>query len=137
MPTAISAQIKNKAINPKDLENKAIVMLFWSSECGSCIDNFAALNKILEPSVTNKDLVVMAVTPDMNQEAMKILKKHPFPYADHINQGGGIISGYMPAGQYPAYIIADKNHKIRFSSKGTDPAILSGFKVALQEVISN
>jgi peroxiredoxin len=121
-------------INKEDFEKKAVVIVFWYSDCPPCTDSFSSINDIFKQIDNPDDLIVIAVTYDDEKIASAKLKQKPLMYARLISNARQIVHDYQLA-TYPSFVIADKDHIIRFAVSGLSPITIPLFKSAIRQVL--
>lgn len=65
---------------PKDksFKNKFIVLEFWATWCGTCLDEVPKLNKLQENFKSKKDFVFVSITYEKPEKVLRTLKRIPF-----------------------------------------------------------
>jgi thiol-disulfide isomerase/thioredoxin len=122
------------AIKPAELENKVIVLIFWSAECPPCTESFAGLNEFLKQIHNPEDLVLIAITPDDEKVADAKLKEKPLLYAQLLSNGQSIMNAYQ-LNNYPTFVVADKSRTIRYAITGSGPLTLPMLKSTIKAVL--
>ncbi|WP_162996284.1 peroxiredoxin family protein [Mucilaginibacter celer] len=107
--------ISLKAINGKnyslnEFRGKVVVLNFWFTSCGTCIQEMPKLNAITTQYATSK-VVFLALAPDNTSMIKAFLKKHQFKYT-LLSDAEKTISTYQIFG-YPTSMVIDKNGIIR------------------------
>jgi peroxiredoxin len=122
------------AMKPAELENKVIVLIFWSSGCPPCTESFADINDFLKQIHNPEELVVLAINRDSQQTAQAKLKEKPLLYAQFLNQAHSVYNAYQ-LNHMPSYVVADKSHIIRYSTTGAGQTTLPTFKSTIKAVL--
>jgi len=118
----------------KKLENKPVVLIFWYAGCPPCIDDFGAITAFLQQTDHSQNLSVIAVTPDVKSVAETKLKEKPLAYATLISSARSIADAYQIK-TFPAYIVTDKNHVIKYAMGGSSPITIPELKNAIKNVL--
>ncbi|HEY0244832.1 MAG TPA: TlpA disulfide reductase family protein [Mucilaginibacter sp.] len=121
-------------INQEDFNRKAVVIVFWYADCPPCTESFNSLNDIFGQINNPENLIVVAVTYDNEQIASAKLKQKPLMYARLLSNAGQIISAYQLT-TYPSFVVADKDHIIRFAVSGLSPITIPLFKSTIRQVL--
>jgi peroxiredoxin len=123
------------AIERENFEGKAIVMIFWGVDCPPCTEGFETINGILN-DFKNPNLVSIGVTSDNKDDATEKLKQKPL-LTTHSLTYAYKVSGVYGIYEFPTYIIADKNHVIKFAMTGSSPFTFPAFKTTLKSVLES
>ena len=123
-----------QAVSAEELTNKVIVLIFWNVDCSVCTESFGSLNAFLQQINNPENLVVLAITPDAQDVAAAKLKEKPLHHAQLLSNAGSIAKGYQLY-SYPSFVVADKNHIIRYAVSGMGPIVLPSFKEAIKAVL--
>ena len=62
----------------KNFKNKFILLEFWATWCGPCLEQVPHLNKLQEKYKLKKDFVFLSITDEKPEKVLKTLKKVPF-----------------------------------------------------------
>lgn len=107
---AITAD-SGKTFTARDFGGKLLLLNFWATWCGTCLDEIPALNQMTK-ELAPKGLVVLGVSVDKDEAAYKnFLKRLPLAYQtardpeEKINLSYGTI-------QYPESYLIDRNGKV-------------------------
>ena len=122
------------AMKPDELENKVIVLIFWSAGCPPCTESFADINDFLKQIHNPEELVVLAISRDSKEVAQAKLKEKPLLYAQFLNQANSVYSAYQ-LNHMPSYVVTDKSHFIRYSTTGAAQITLPTFKSTIKAVL--
>ena len=88
----------------KELDNKAIVLIFWNSNCPPCTDSFSSLNDFFKSIADRKDIIVIALNYEDEQAAAQQLKVTPLLYTQIKNNAKNVIDAYQ-LDSYPSYML--------------------------------
>jgi cytochrome c biogenesis protein CcmG/thiol:disulfide interchange protein DsbE len=95
----------------RDFGGKLLLLNFWATWCGTCLDEIPALNEMTR-ELAPKGLVVLGVSVDKDENAYRnFLKRFPLAYQtardpeEKINLSYGTI-------QYPESYLIDRNGKV-------------------------
>jgi peroxiredoxin len=121
-------------INKEDFNKKAVVIVFWYADCPPCTESFNSINDIFRQINNPEDLIVIAVTYDDEKIASAKLLQKPLTYARLISNAGQIVHDYQLA-IYPSFVVADKDHIIRFAVSGSSPITIPMFKSTIRQIL--
>ena len=121
-------------LEKEELDNKAIVLLFWNSDCPPCTDSFSSLNDFFKQISDRKDIIVIALTGDREHVANTQLKETPLLFTKIKNNAHKIINAYQ-LDSYPSYVVADKNHVITYAISGQAPVTINMFKNSINQAL--
>jgi uncharacterized protein (TIGR03435 family) len=62
----------------KKIENKFILLEFWATWCGPCLEGVPSLNKFQEKFKSKKDFVFISITNEKPDKVLRTLKRIPF-----------------------------------------------------------
>jgi peroxiredoxin len=65
--------LSGKALSAQQFQGKYVLINFYSEHCAPCIREVPVLNQIM---LRNKDIHVLAITPDKAEEAKQYLQQH-------------------------------------------------------------
>lgn len=116
------------------LENKVIVQIYWYASCSTCTENFAEISTFIKELGDPKDLLVLAITTDNNDVALKKLKEQPLRNAELISSGRAVSDAYQLT-RYPVYIVSDKNQIIKYAVVGSSRLTIPDLKTAINAAL--
>ncbi|MFT3823784.1 MAG: TlpA disulfide reductase family protein [Chitinophagaceae bacterium] len=99
-----------------DYSNKAMVINFWFTQCGPCIKEMPILNNAVT-RYKGKNVSFVSITYSNAKELEPFFKQNQFAF-EHIIDASHLIKQYGVS-SYPATVITDKNHIIRFVKVGS------------------
>jgi len=120
------------AATKQELDHKVIVLIFWSTECPPCTESFAALNDYFKEIENPEKIIIIALTRDNDLAVAAKMRDKPLEHVRLVNNAGKIINAYQNR-QDPAFVVADKDHTIRFSLVNQIPEFKNAIKAALAE----
>jgi len=120
------------AATKQELDNKVIVLIFWSVDCPPCTESFAALNDYFKEIENPDKIMIIALTRDNDLAVAAKMRDKPLEHVRLINNASKIINTYQNK-QLPAFVVTDKNHVIRFSLVNQVPEFKNAIKAALKE----
>lgn len=123
-----------KALKNETLDKKAVLLIFWGVNCPPCTSVFGNLNDLFK-EINGPELVTIGISNDEKEEANEQLKKTPLNATYLLNDASRISGAYGMDG-YPVYVLADKDHNIKFAVRGGSPFVMPALKKAIKEVLS-
>lgn len=113
-----------------DYQGKVVLLNFWATWCGYCIDEMPALQKITE---TYPDtVVVLAINRgDSNAEAEAFAQENDYNFTWGLDDAG-TIQGLYPANGIPYSVIIDKDGVITGVFEGSAPDMYPYFEEAVK-----
>lgn len=124
-----------KALKNETLDKKAVLLIFWGVNCPPCTSVFGNFNDFFK-EINNPELVTIGISNDDKYDAVEQLKKTPLN-ATYLLNDASRISGAYGIYEYPVYVLADKDHNIKFAMRGGSPVVMPALKKAVKEVLSN
>jgi len=122
------------ALDKKDIDQKVIILVFWNVGCPPCTESFAALNDFFAQIHNPESITIVAITTDNSLLAAQKLKEKPLYNSKLISDARDIMSAYQ-LNNYPAFVVTDRDHIIRFATKGLSPVSLNAFKNCVRSVL--
>jgi len=123
-----------KALKNETLDRKAVLLIFWGVNCPPCTSVFGNLNELFK-EINDPELVTIAISNDYKSDAAEQLKKTPLNATYLLNDASRISGAYGMDG-YPVYVLADKDHNVKFAVRGGSPIVLPALKKTIKEVLS-
>jgi len=103
-------ELSNKPIHLKDLQGQVVVLNFWASWCGPCVEETPALNR-LQQHIAIKGGMVLAVSVDEDPDAyQKFLKEQAVSFPSY-RASWDLAHGYGSK-MIPETYIIDRHGKI-------------------------
>ena len=92
-----------------DFRGKMVVLNFWATWCPPCVEELPSLLKMQE-ELKNKNVVVLAVSVDVDQDAyQKFLKDHGVTAITAIRDGAQRVNDIYGTHMFPETYIIDRN----------------------------
>ena len=101
----------------KNLENKYILLEFWATWCGPCLQEVPHLNSLQEKFKDKKDLIFVSITEEKPDKILRTLKRIPFNSMVVSDQSGDTFTNFIKdkQGSYniPVTILIDNKGIIK------------------------
>jgi len=105
-----------KRSSASEYSNKPMVLNFWFVQCGPCIKEMPILNNAVA-RYKNRNVSFVSITYSNEKELESFFKQNKFTF-EHIINASDLIKKYGVS-SYPATVITDKHHIIRFVKIGS------------------
>lgn len=112
LPAFNFKDLNGNIYTPENTKGKIIVLKCWFIHCGTCIEEFPELNKIVQQYKARKDILFISLASDSKQDLEVFLKTKEFDYEVIPDQTIYMVDSLKLWG-YPTHIIIDKNGKVR------------------------
>jgi len=112
-----------KTISLNSFAGKPVLIDFWATWCGACLDAIPSLEKLYAQTAP-KGLVVLAVDQDEEpQDAADYLAEHKEPWPNFHDSGE--ITKSLPHEGIPYFVLVDGTGKVVYVSSGFDESKLT------------
>ncbi|MDB5003598.1 MAG: hypothetical protein JWQ34_1823 [Mucilaginibacter sp.] len=129
----------SQRVDTAKLLGKAIIMIFWCTECysGAGVPNqYHAVNDVISTYYNPDKLQVIAITDSPFDVAAEALKKSPILNARNVFEASGITDAYQTDNR-PVIVMTDKAHKILFSISNNAGVTVWMLNKLLKENVAN
>ncbi|MDO8550132.1 MAG: TlpA disulfide reductase family protein [Ignavibacteria bacterium] len=111
-----------KKVSLADLKGKTVIIDFWATWCGPCLQSFPGMKKAVEKYSDNENVKFLFVNSwerveDKKNNAKDFIKKNNYPFHILIDYDNKVIGDFGVSG-IPTKFIIDKTGSIRFMSVG-------------------
>jgi uncharacterized protein (TIGR03435 family) len=79
----------------KNFKNKFILLEFWATWCGPCLEEVPSLNKFQEKFKSKKDFVFISITNEKPDKVLRTLKRIPFNSIVVSDQSGKTFKNFI------------------------------------------
>jgi peroxiredoxin len=116
--------VDGKEVSLASLRGKVVVVDFWATWCGPCIQSFPGMKKAQEQHASDPDVKFLFVdTWESGEDAKKkeaaidFMKKNNYPFHVLMDFDNGTVEQYGVEG-IPTKFVIDRNGQVRFRSVG-------------------
>jgi len=121
-PNFQAVTLEDKKIELSKLKGRVVVLNFWFTGCGPCIEEIPGFNKLVE-FYASKNVTFISLTYDSTAMVRKFLKQHPWKFNIVANNDEVRRNNFKLFSVWPYTVIISKEGKIaymQFGSKGTE-----------------
>jgi thiol-disulfide isomerase/thioredoxin len=119
-------------INTKEYKGKILVVNYWFTNCGPCVQEIPELNKIVEKYKNDNDIVFISIALDDANTLESFLKTHVFKYK--IIDNGSFLTNQNGIKAYPTNVVVDRNGKVYFHTSGLSLNTVLWIDKSIQEI---
>lgn len=121
-PLFTLTDLDGNPVNLSDYKGKTIILDFWATWCGPCLQSFPGMQKAVEKYADNPDIKFIFIntwenTEDKKKNAVDFITKNKYSFHVLLDENNEVIEKYEVRG-IPTKFIIDKNQNIRFISVG-------------------
>lgn len=114
--------LDGKSVKLSDYKGKTVILDFWATWCGPCLQSFPTMQKAVEKYEDNPNVEFLFVNTwerveDVKVNAQDFLKKTNYPFHVLLDDKNLVVEKFKVQG-IPTKFIIDGNSKIRFQSVG-------------------
>lgn len=114
------------------LKGKTVVLNFWSTSCGPCIQEMPELNKLVN-SYPAGEVVFLALNPEDIAQTKSFLKKHSFQYT--LLPNAKLMNEQFNIDSWPTSIVIDQKGIVKMIM-GSSSTIREELEAAIEKVKS-
>jgi len=126
--------LDGKEWNLAQLRGKVVVVNFWASWCGPCVDELPVLNALARQQAGRVAVVGVNYKEPLDSIA-RFSTDHPFAYPVLRDRSGEMFKGWT-AGVMPTTILVDRQGRARWRSAGEIGADDTRLKAAIATLLA-
>jgi thiol-disulfide isomerase/thioredoxin len=127
--------LDGRAVTLESLRGKVVILNFWASWCGPCIDELPVLNDLADSEAAKGKVIVLGVNYKESAATIeRFSAEHAFRYSVVMDKTGEAFKGWT-GGVLPATILIDRGGHPRWRVIGELDRNDKGFKQALNRTL--
>jgi thiol-disulfide isomerase/thioredoxin len=117
--------LEGSEISLSDLEGKVVIIDFWATWCGPCVEAFPVFQEVVDAYADNEDVVFLAVntfegeySDERVQKAADFMEKHELDFPVLFDMDEDKVAGDYAVQGIPTQVAIGRDGKLRFEKVG-------------------
>jgi Thiol-disulfide isomerase and thioredoxins len=137
-PDFTVTMLDGRSLKLQDLKGKVVLINFWATWCGPCMEEFKVIPEKIVKRFEGKDFVFLPISRQETREAvqkkMEQLKESGIDFPVGLDPDKSIYSKYATT-YIPRNFLIDKNGKVVYTSVGYDEKEFARLVEKIEELI--
>lgn len=130
--------IENRAVSLADYRGSVVLMNFWATWCGPCMQEMPHLQTMYD-DLKDQGFVVLSVSTDDARDASKVkplvkAKRLTFPVV--LDKETTVVSQYNPAKTLPYTVLIDRQGKVAKVHQGYNPGDEKAMRAEVEALLA-
>ncbi len=130
--------IENRAVSLADYRGSVVLMNFWATWCGPCMQEMPHLQTMYD-DLKDQGFVVLSVSTDDARDASKVkplvkAKRLTFPVV--LDKETTVVSQYNPAKTLPYTVLIDRQGKVAKVHQGYNPGDEEAMRAEVEALLA-
>lgn len=130
--------IENRAVSLADYRGSVVLMNFWATWCGPCMQEMPHLQTMYD-DLKDQGFVVLSVSTDDARDASKVkplvkAKRLTFPVV--LDKETTVVSMYNPAKTLPYTVLIDRQGKVAKVHQGYNPGDEKAMRAEVEALLA-